>query len=69
MKFNLFILLIIILPYQIIGIYDRYINRDIQSSLMPLRTSEMPFYTSKYLYSSEYMKINNYNNSSSIIFS
>lgn len=69
MKFNLFILLIINLPLQLMGIYDRYTNRDIQSSLLPLKTNEMPFYASKYLYSSEYMKLNNYNNSSSIIFS
>ena len=69
MKFNLFILLIINLPLQIFGVYDRYTNRDIQSSLLHLRTNEIPFYASKYLYSSEYMKLNNYNNTSSIIFS
>jgi len=69
MNFHLFILLIINLPLQIFGVYDRYINRDIQSSLLPLRTNEIPFYASKYLYSSEYMKLNNYNNTSSIIFS
>ena len=51
------------------GIYDRYTNKDIQSSLLSLRTNKIPFYASKYLYSSEYMKLNNYNNSSSIIFS
>ncbi len=69
MKLHLFILLFISFTLEIMGIYDRYTNKDIQSSLLSLRTNKIPFYASKYLYSSEYMKLNNYNNSSSIIFS
>jgi len=67
MKSYLIICLGLLLINPIISIYDKYINSD--TSLLPLRMNEQPFYTSKYLYSSHYIKLKNYNNSTSIIFS
>jgi hypothetical protein len=58
---------IIIMITPIVSIYDKYMNTDV--SLLPLRMGEVPFYTSKYLYSSHYMKLKSHNNSTAIIFS
>lgn len=43
-------------------LYDKYMNRDFNINLR----SETAFYSSKYLYSSHYMKLVSYNNSSII---
>lgn len=54
---------------SILSMYDRYTNRYFLSPQLR-RTTEPPFYASKYLYSVDYINFyKNHSNTSSIIFS
>jgi len=54
---------------SILSMYDRYTNRYFLSPQLR-RTTETPFYASKYLYSVDYINFyKNHSNTSSIIFS